>query len=564
MVLLGFWKLAGAQARPADPPIEKQTRVKVAMRDGVRLETNVFHPQGFGKWPAILIRTPYGKGADISANQRAFVDHGYAMVIQDVRGRGESEGRFQPMTQEGADGEDTIAWIARQPWCDGKVGMMGASYLGFVQWQAALRNPPALKAIFPGNAGYDDYLDRYYSRGGAYKLGHRLVWMAENQRDPSLPKPDFGELLRRLPLREADRAAAGKTVDWFQRVLDHPSYDSFWKDFSTREKIDRMRIPVYSVAGWFDNYAQSDLEAFGDLHHRGREARLLLGPWPHNMNDRFTTVDFGADSLVPLRSPQFLWFDHWLKGKDTIGGIPPMRYFTMGENKWHETSVWPPPNVSVVPYYLAGKGNANGASSDGTLQLRRARGDRPEAFTYDPRNPVPTRGGAICCDFKILPPGPMDQRPVESRSDVLLFTGEPLKKDLEVTGTVRAVIYVSTSAPDTDFTAKLVDVWPNGAAMSVTDGILRLRYRGGLDKPELAKANQVYGVTIDAGVTSIVFRAGHRLRLEISSSNFPRFDRNPNTGRPVADERELRVAHQTVHHGAKYPSALMLPVVRRK
>jgi uncharacterized protein len=344
-------------------------------------------------------------------------------------------------------------------------------------------------------------------------------------------------------------------VEWYQRALDHPSYDAFWRALSTREKLDRVRVPVFAAGGWFDNYAQSDLEAFTELRRLGREAYIMIGPWPHNMSDRFGNVDYGPESVVPLRRLQLAWFDHWLKGRDTIAHFAPARYFTIGSNRWQESSVWPPANVKITPLYLAGKA---------TLDRKKPRAAKPDEFAYDPRNPMPTRGGAVCCNFRVFRPGPLDQREVERRTDVLVYTGEELKKDLEVTGTVRVLLYVSTSAPDTDFTAKLVNVFPDGSAINVTDGLLRLRYRNGVDKPELAKPGEIYQATIDAGVTSTLFLKGHRVRIEISSSNFPRFDRNPNTGRTIADETEYLTARQAVHHGGMLPSAVLLPVVERK
>ena len=552
--------LASAIVWAADAPIEKQFQVRVPMRDGVRLATNVFRPAGGGRWPTLLIRTPYGKGADITPHYKSFVDHGYAMVIQDVRGRHDSEGVFRVYDQEGPDGEDTLNWISRQPWSDGKVGMFGGSYLGVVQWQLAIRNPPQLKAIFPAVSGYDEYLDRFYSRGGAFKLAHRLWWIAENVRDANL-QPVFDDVIRHVPLRTSDRVAAGRAVDWYQQAIDHPSFDAFWKGISVKEKIENVHVPVFAVGGWYDNYAQSDLEAFVELRRLGRAAHVLIGPWPHNSADRFANVDYGPDASIPLRKLQFDWFDHWLKGKDTIAGLAPALYFTMGENQWHEASAWPPRGTRAVPLYLHSKGHANGLDGDGALSARRKRSSGSDEFVYDPRNPVPTRGGAVCCNFKVFPAGPFDQRPVERRPDVLVYTGDVLKTDLEVTGVVKVQLYVSTSATDTDFTAKLVDVYPDGTAMGVTDGILRLRYRNSLEKPELVKAGEVHSITVDAGVTSQVFRKGHRVRLEISSSNFPRFDRNPNTGRPIADEPNLRSARQTVYTGGLRPSVLLLPVL---
>ncbi len=542
--------------------IDSQFGMRVPMRDGVHLAANVFRPAASGRWPALLVRTPYGKGTALAANHRAFVEHGFALVVQDVRGFHDSEGVFRPLDQEGPDGEDTIAWMASQSWCDGNIGMFGGSYLGIVQWQTALRNPPHLKAIFPVVSGYDDYVDRFYSRGGAMKLGHRLLWISENLRAPGFARPDFNQFIYHLPLRNADQAVSGETIEWYQRALNHPAYDSFWRSVSTREKLDRIRVPVFAAGGWFDNYGQSDLEAFAALRKLGREAHVLIGPWPHNFADRLA-VDFGPQSAVALRRLQFQWFDHWLKGKDTIAELAPARIFTMGVNRWQDLDTWPPADSKSTMYYLAGKGNANTVYGDGKLQTRRARRLWSDQYLDDPKKPVPTLGGAVCCNSRRMPPGPRDQRTVEGRHDVLVYTGDPLKRELEVTGVVRVLLHVSTSARDTDFTAKLVDVALDGSAMSVTDGILRLRYRGGLDHPELAKPGEVYAINIDAGTTSIVFLRGHRIRLEIASTNFPRFDRNPNTGKPIADELELRTARQTVLHGGAYESALVLPVVRR-
>ena len=551
---------AATLACPIQAQIEVQFHARIPMRDGVQLSANIFRPSPTGRWPVLLVRTPYNKGSELTPHYRAFVEHGFAVVIQDVRGRYESEGAFQPLDQEGPDGEDTLNWIGHQAWCDGKIGMIGGSYAGIAQWQAALRNSPYLKAIFPVVSGYDDYYDRFYSRGGAMKLGHRLLWISENVRAPGFIRPDLNHFMWHLPLRNADLVVSGETIEWYQRSINHPSYDDFWRSLSTREKLDRVRIPVFAVGGWFDNYCQSDLEAFATLRKLGRQAHVLIGPWAHNSAERLP-VDFGPDATVPLRRLQFQWFDHWLKGQDTIQQFAPARIFTMGANRWDDEEMWPPPNARVEDFYLAGKGNAETLNGDGKLQLKHVRHEASDEYTYDANKPVPTRGGAICCNSRVLPPGPMDQRTIEGRHDMLVFTSDPLKDDLQVTGVIRVLLYVSTSARDTDFTAKVIDVAPDGTALALTDGILRLRYRGGLARPELAKPGEIYPITIDAGPTSNVFLHHHRIRLEIASSNFPRFDRNPNTGRPIADETELRIAHQAVFHGGHYPSALMLPVI---
>jgi putative CocE/NonD family hydrolase len=554
---------APSAVKSPSPPNPERISVKIPMKDNVRLSAYVFRPPGTGRLPTILVRTPYGKGVDLIPNYRVFVDRGYVVVVQDVRGRYESEGTFRPMIQEGPDGNDTLNWIARQPWSNGSVGMLGGSYVGIVQWKAALTGNPHLKAISPVVSGFDEYRDRYYSTGGAMKLGHRLLWLSENMRLPAAPRTEFSEYTGHLPLRSSDKAATGQRLESFQDALNHPSYDGYWKAMSTREHIDNVHVPVFSVGGWYDNYVQSDLEAFTLLSARSAAPRIIVGPWQHNMSIKFPDVSFGEDSSAPIRKYQLEWFDYWLKSPHPAPEFnqPPVRIFVMGANQWRDEREWPLARTRFTPMYLAGHGDANTAKGDGMLFTEPRRGDLPDEFTYDPRKPAPTMGGAVCCNSRVFPPGPLDQRPVEARPDVLVFSTPPLRQDIEVTGPIRVNLFVSTNVTDTDFTAKLVDVHPDGAARILTDGILRLRYRNSLEHPVPAKAGEIYQVTIDAGVTSNVFKAGHRIRVEVSSSNFPRFDRNPNTGRPVADETELRVASQTVYHGRNYPSNVLLPVI---
>ncbi|MEO8660962.1 MAG: CocE/NonD family hydrolase [Bryobacteraceae bacterium] len=534
------------------------------MRDGVRLCTNVFRPSIVARGPVLLVRTPYGKQSVLTPNYQFFVDQGYTVVIQDVRGRYDSEGRFTPVSQETADGEDTLNWVGRQPWCDGNVGMMGGSYVGITQWRAALGNSPYLKAIFPVMAGSDDYLDRYYSPGGALKLGHRLEWIAENMKPAGFTPPPFRTIVDHLPLRTSDVTAAGRIVDYYQQALNHPTYDTYWKEQSTYRSLGRVKTPAFIVAGWYDNYAQSDLAAYSKLREKYPSSRIVIGPWPHNMSMQFTGTDFGSDSMAPIRTYQLRWFDYWLRGR----GSPersesPVQVFVMGENRWRGLRQWPPETAEMTPFFLDSGGRANTLDGDGQLHRHAPRVPEDDDFIYDPRDPTPTQGGAVCCNDVVLPWGPMNQQAVERRKDVLVYTSRPLREDLEVIGPVRAVLYVSSSAPDTDFTAKLVDVFPDGQARNLTDGILRLRYRKGLEQAELMTPGRVYPVTIDVGVTANVFQAGHRIRLEVSSSNFPRFDRNPNTGRAMAGETELRTARQKLWHGPQRPSHLLLPVIPR-
>jgi hypothetical protein len=385
--------------------------------------------------------------------------------------------------------------------------------------------------------------------------------MSENVRRPDFV-PDFRKFIWRLPVREADVAATGQQSAVYRESVDHPADDDYWKSFSTREHIKDIHIPVFAVGGWYDNYAESDLQGFTALRKASGLNRVLIGPWPHNMSIPFKNVSFGPQANLPIRRFQMQWFDHWLKGQDTpVVSQPPVQIFVMGANVWRTENEWPPARTKYVRYYLTSNGHANSLFGDGALASAPPAHAAPDQFTYDPMKPVPTMGGAICCNPAVFPWGPMDQRPVEKRHDVLVYTSAPLTEDTEVTGQVQVVLRASSDAPDTDFTAKLLDVFPNGEARNLTDGILRARYRESLEKAKLMKPGEVYHLEIDAGVTSNRFGKGHRIRVEISSSNFPRFDRNLNTGRAVEEETQTRSAKQVVYHDRNYHSYLVLPVI---
>jgi len=565
-------------SRRSEPPIEEHLGLSIPMRDGIHLAADVFLPRGSGPWPAILVRTPYSRKSYGMRSYRYFVYRQYAVVLEDVRGRYGSQGVFGSIDQEGADGSDTINWIAAQPWSNGRVAMAGSSYLGMAQWWAAVENNPHLAAITPMDAGDDEYLDRSYSPGGALQLGHRLIWLTQNFTPPSAVRRRDTAYLRHLPLLTADEAAVGTVLPQWRDILNHPSYDQYWRKLSIRDQLERVQVPVLSFGGWFDAYAEGDLDAFSRLAAQGKAIETWIGPWWHNPALKFPTRDFGPLAIPAIRSKQAAWFDRWLKRsrEDRNADLfrPTLHIFVMGPNIWREEHEWPLARTRYTPLYLASNGRANSASGDGALlwkplgepnpgrsHERPGAEDSPDTFVYDPANPVPTTGGATCCDSRLLPPGPLEQTRVEERQDVLVYTSAPLAHDLEVTGPVHAILYVATSANDTDFTAKLVDVEPNGRPLLVTDGILRLRYRVSLNRPLFVKRNKPYRIDIDAGVTSYVFAAGHRIRLEVASSNFPRFDRNLNSTRPNALETRLTIARQTVFHDARHPSAVILPVI---
>jgi putative CocE/NonD family hydrolase len=558
------------QIPPRKPPttaLPEQLGVLVPMRDGVNLAADIFLPGTGGRWPTLLIRTPYNRQASSMLSYHFFRRRGYAVVIQDVRGRHGSQGMFGTTQQEGPDARDTIRWIVQQRWSDGRVVMAGASYVGMASWWAAVERIPNLAAISSMCSGDDEYTDRVYSSGGALQVGHRLTWLAQNLTPAAQVRPLFSSFIEHVPLVSADIAATGTVLPIWRTAIAHPSYDAYWKTLSIREKLKQVTVPVLSFGGWFDVYAQSDLDAFTRLSSQHQTVETWIGPWSHNPGTKFRGVDFGPEADLPIRRRQTEWFDHWLEagsqGDNIQSGIASLHIFVMGANVWREEHEWPLARMRLTPLYLNSGGRANSVSGDGVLQWSPVRKAPPDQFTYDPKNPVPTHGGAICCDPVLMPPGPLDQSAVETRPDVLVYTSPPLTSDMEVTGPIHVVLYVSTSVNDTDFTAKLVDVQPSGRALLVTDGIQRLRYRLSLDAPTFVKKNDAYQVSIDAGVTSYVFPAGHRIRLEVSSSNFPRFDRNMNSLRPNAYETKFNKARQTVFHAKGYPSEILLPVIPR-
>lgn len=555
-----FLLLALAGAAAAQPVV--QLHVRVPMRDGVRLCTNVFLPALQGRFPAVLHRTPYRKIGRVTPSVQTFLDRGYAVVSQDVRGRYDSEGEFQQFVQEERDGADTLSWIAKQSWSDGKVAMFGGSYVGITQWRAALSGHPALKAIAPAVSGGDEYFDRYYSRGGAFRLAHRLRWIAENFKPPDRPVVDFQKMVTFLPLRNADRFVAGRTLDFYQEAMAHPSYDGYWLGLSTLRRSGAVRAAALIEGGWYDPFLPSDIAMWQALRAQGRPARLIIGPWGHNQNPRMPEADFGPSAVLPFRRLEADWFDAWLRRL-----APPapsnVLYFVMGANEWRESGAWPPPGSEPLELYLASGGSANSLTGDGRLSEKQPAEEFADRYEYDPRKAVPTIGGATCCNFKVMSWGPLDQRPVEGRRDVLVYTTGPLREPLEVAGQIRAVLYVSSSAPDTDFTAKLAAVAPDGPARILTDGLTRLRYREGVERPVAYRPGTVAEVEIDLGPTAYRFAPGEAIRLEVSSSNFPKFERNLNTGRLQAPETQMRKARQAVYHGPERPSRLVLPALPR-
>jgi putative CocE/NonD family hydrolase len=551
--------------------------VGVPMSDGVRLSADVYLPTDTkGPFPTILYRTPYSNQMEyLIERANFFAQHGYAVVCQDVRGRYDSQGEFTRWTSEFEDGHETVEWVGAQPWCDGNVGMDGPSYLGYVQWQAAIGGSRFLMCIVPQLRGGDRHESPHY-QGGAFQLALNATWAfrTDARTMQEIDGYDWERLLYTLPVRDIP-AAAGRDVPDFVNWVDNPDFGPHWTERNVLHRLDVVKVPALHIGGWYDLYPAATLNLFNGMRERGGSAearanqRVIIGPWIHAASTltHAGDVDFGKDSVLDLPEIELAWFDHWLKGMDNgADREAPLKLFLTGSGEWRDERKWPLARTQFTPFYLRSDGNANSAAGDGALSITKpsganTSGEPSDAYTYDPQFPVPTRGGGNCCDPQLVPWGAFDQREVEARSDVLVYSTEILESDVEVTGPVVLKLFASTDGRDTDFTAKLVDVFPDGRAINLTDGILRGRYRKGTDEQVLLTPGTAYEFEIDMWVTANVFKAGHRIRLEVSSSNFPRFDRNPNTGNPFGQDTELRTAHQTVFHDADRPSHLLMPVI---
>ena len=550
--------------------IDLRLDTRVPMRDGAELSTDIYLPRAHGKFPVVLVRTPYDNNTTANVEHaRSLANHGYVALVQDTRGRWDSDGENNPFFHDGLDGYDTQQWIGGQEWSNGKIGMGGSSYLGWVQWTSAPYRSEFLTCIAPRVMGCDFFTSLAYP-GGAMQLNVILSWaMCHGARtSQNIDHHNWTEAFRALPLIEADEKA-GRGVPFYKEWVRHPSYDDYWASVNVEDKWGEIAVPAFNMGGWYDLYSQHTFRAFNAfrLHGRtpqARQSKLIFGPWPHALSKSSHTgdIDFGAGSMVDLDALELRWFDYWLKGIDNgIVDEPPLRLFIMGTNEWRDEHEWPLARTDWQKWHLHSGGGANTLIGDGNLSTVQPGDETADRFVYDPNFPAQTVGGNNCCSPHIVPWGPYDQRGVEMRTDVLCYTSEPLEKDLEVTGPIKVVLYAATDGRDTDWTGKLVDVSPTGYAMNLCDGIIRARYRESLSDPALLEPNKVYEYEIDLMVTGNVFREGHRIRVEISSSNFPRFDRNPNTGNTFGMDSELRRANQTVHHSRRYPSHILLPVI---
>ncbi|MBN8645790.1 MAG: CocE/NonD family hydrolase [Planctomycetes bacterium] len=539
--------------------------VMVPMDDGVRLATHVYRPRGEGRFPVLLMRTPYGKPDQNWGEARRYVPAGYALVAQDCRGRGKSEGTWNPFFLDREDGLATQKWIGQQTWSNGDLGTSGGSYGGWTQWASAPGASPHLKCMVPVVPFAEVYEDIAYY-GGAFQLALLMGWGAAVG-GINLPPEKLAEAYRHLPLNTLGNQFE-RPVPYLNDWIHHPTYDEFWRRRGVGDSYDTVTVPVLNIGGWYDIFSKTTLDLTDRVRERSRDRAMrrnqtvLMGPWAHGVGVRKVgDLDFGESAAVNIGEWQFQWFEYWLKGRQSgVENWPAYRLFVMGENRWRDENEWPLARTRYTPLYLSSGGRANSLRGDGLLTLDAPPTERTDTFTYDGDHPVPTAGGN---NLVGAPIGPLDQSKVEERDDVLVYSTGPLPQAYEVTGPVRAVIYAASTAPDTDFTAKLVDVHPDGRAFNLCDGIVRARWRHRGAQPELLTPGRIERYEIDLWVTSNVFLPGHRVRLEVSSSNFPRFDRNANSGLPFGTDTELLEAKQTIHHGGRYASHLMLPVIPR-
>ena len=612
-VLIG----GGPAISGAEPPWEVVTRrdVMVPMRDGVQLATDIYLPGrngavADGQFPVVLSRTPYGKASRMSGCMpEYYVPLGYVVVRQDTRGRGNSEGIWHWMTDARDDGYDTVEWIAKQPWSNGKIGMVGCSYVGATQHLAAMGRPPHLTTIIPQDPSINHGIGATIY-GGAFRL-RVWDWIFDNAasgsrqaRDPALKaaltqqSEDRRHYLMNLPLRRGltPLRLATEYEDMLLDMMSHRKNDEYWRFSNVIEYANEHKdIPVFMIGGWYDLFSSGTTETYMALKKNSKgPVHLIMGPWIHHMNGRsHGEVDFGPDAAVDMTPARQAWYDRWLKGIEGDFGkeVPfrtPVRLFVMGTGDghktesgklyhggyWRDAADYPLPEARPTKYYLHGGG---GLSTDiGEQQASST------TFEFDPKNPVPTVGGCTCCARKIMTDGAWNQWggkhtwtwpvpiPLSARNDVVVFMTPPLEEDTEIIGPIHVKLWASSSAVDTDFTAKLLDIYPSssdfpaGFDLIMGDGIIRARFRESDKEEKLMTPGEVYEFHIKLDPCCNVFKKGHRIRVDISSSNFPRFDVNPNSGEPANDNRRMITAVNTIYHDREHPSHIVLPLMPAK
>jgi putative CocE/NonD family hydrolase len=541
------------------------------MRDGTLLRADVYRPEAAARVPVVVCRVPYDRSHPLvpsaALDPERAVERGFAVVCQDTRGRYGSEGHFRPFEDDARDGYDTVEWAAAQPWSTGAVGMAGRSYGACVQWLAAAERPPHLRALVPVVIG-SDFHDGWIYQGGAFQLGFNIFWallVAAPKEAPRANAYARHRPLRTLPVLRELGERASFYFDWIER----DARDPYWQAIDLEAKYTRVQVPACNVGGWYDVFLGGTLENFVRMRREGgseaaRAAqKLVIGPWGHGGTygpyPDHSYREFGSGDTLDVTDLELRFLErHLMDVRNGVDEEPPVRIFVMGENAWRDEPAWPLARARSTPWYLR---------AGGLLSPEPPGGEPPDEYTYDPGDPAPTVGGSTSLPALLFgtSSGPQDQRRVEARPDVLVYTSAPLQAPLEVTGPLRLVLHAATSAADTDFVGKLTEVDGEGVSRILAEGILRARYRAGFGSPRPVEPGEVVAYEIDLVATSFLFRPGHRIRLAVTSSSFPRFDPNPNTGHALGVDgpEELRPARQTIFHDAARASHLVLPVVPR-
>ena len=556
---------SSSPAAQATPELKIEFNRRVPMRDRTELSADIYRPVGEGKFPVILNRTPYTKaGGSTFKIAQHFTSHGYVYVAMDVRGRGDSDGTFEPYRHDGQDGYDAIEWLAVQSWSTGKVGTIGGSYNGRIQWLTAIQQPPHLTAMIVLASPSDPFVE--WPTGQPLPMDISWYHFTAGHVLQNMEVVDWKKLYEHLPLITMDEAMGRPNRFWKEEV-EHAKLDSWWEDLRYQNKYDRVRVPVLNISGWYDdeqvgtplNYI--GVTTKGSLAIRNSQ-KLLVGPWPHAINSttKLGTVEFGPTAVIDMNAYWLRWFDQWLKGSDSgFMKEPPVRIFVMGENVWRDENEWPIARTQWTKYFLHSNGQANTLTGNGTLSSAEPASEPTDSYSYDPANPVKFITDPSFAQIG----GPDDYREVEQRADVLVYTSDALTEDMEVCGPLRVHLSAASSARDTDFMAKLIDVWPNGFAQRLNDGMVRARFREGMDKPSLIEPGRVYSYDLDLWNTCQLYQKGHRIRVEVSSSAFPKYDRNLNTGEALGQTTRMAVAQQKIYHDREHPSYVILPIVPR-